>query len=488
MAEQLDREGTQGDRAEQGEPDLGAAPVPASRTGAVPRVGVVLAAGRSERLHLVTGGGSKALVRLGGLSLVERAVLNLLSSGIERVVVVVGYHAGPVGAVVARIAPGRVRTVHAERWELGNGASLAAAASAVAGERLFALVTADHVFGQGVLRDLLQTGRPAVLVDRAPHPVVWAEGTRVREVDGAAHGFGKHLDEPGVDCGAFLLPASVFEHQRLAAARGDWSLAGAVAAQAQACPLAVVPVAPRGWWQDVDTPQDLDRARRLLRRSLGGPRDGPVSHALNRPISTRLSMALAPLRPSPDLVSWVAFVVALAAAWLLGGRHGLAGGVLAQVASVVDGVDGELARLQFRAGPWGAMLDGVLDRLGDAALLGGLAVWAGANGASAGVTLLAVAAVAGSLLSMSSKDRIAALALPPAPEHAIGYLLAGRDGRLLLVALAGIAGRPVAGLAAVAVTSFAALAVRLVAVRRTVRHGARGAPVRPQRDGQAPRR
>jgi CTP:molybdopterin cytidylyltransferase MocA len=35
-------------------------------------VGVVLAAGRSERIRSITGGGSKALLRLGGLSLVER--------------------------------------------------------------------------------------------------------------------------------------------------------------------------------------------------------------------------------------------------------------------------------------------------------------------------------------------------------------------------------------------------------------------------------
>jgi hypothetical protein len=32
----------------------------------LPRVGVVLAAGRSERLASVTGGGSTALLRLGG--------------------------------------------------------------------------------------------------------------------------------------------------------------------------------------------------------------------------------------------------------------------------------------------------------------------------------------------------------------------------------------------------------------------------------------
>ena len=34
--------------------------------------GEVLAAGRSERIRSITGGGSKAQLRLGGLSLVER--------------------------------------------------------------------------------------------------------------------------------------------------------------------------------------------------------------------------------------------------------------------------------------------------------------------------------------------------------------------------------------------------------------------------------
>ena len=38
-------------------------PTPPSR---LPQVGVVLAAGRSQRLESVTGGGSKALLRLGG--------------------------------------------------------------------------------------------------------------------------------------------------------------------------------------------------------------------------------------------------------------------------------------------------------------------------------------------------------------------------------------------------------------------------------------
>jgi CTP:molybdopterin cytidylyltransferase MocA len=142
----------------------------------LPRVGVVLAAGRSERLESVTGGGSKALLRLGGLSLVERAVRTLLARGLERVLVVVGHDAGPVAAVVGRRGRGRVRAVYADRWRDGNGASLAAVHGAVAGEALFVLVTADHVLAEGALDRLLGTGAPAVLVDAAPDRAAWGRG------------------------------------------------------------------------------------------------------------------------------------------------------------------------------------------------------------------------------------------------------------------------------------------------------------------------
>src|SRR5512132_3103153 len=135
-------------RASFPDPAEGVRPDPA-RSG-LPRVGVVLAAGQSQRLASVTGGGSKALLRLGGLSLVERAVRSLLAAGLERVVVV-RHDAGPVATVVGRLGRGRVRVVYADRWADGNGASLAAVQGEVEGEALFALVTADHVFGEGGL-------------------------------------------------------------------------------------------------------------------------------------------------------------------------------------------------------------------------------------------------------------------------------------------------------------------------------------------------
>jgi 1L-myo-inositol 1-phosphate cytidylyltransferase / CDP-L-myo-inositol myo-inositolphosphotransferase len=430
------------------------------------RVGVVLAAGRSQRLASVTGGGSKALLRLGGLSLVERAVRTLLAVGLERVLVVVGHDAGPVATVVGRLGRDRVKVVYADRWADGNGASLAAVRGEVQGEALFVLVTADHLFGEGALERLLAAGAPAVLIDAAPDQPAWAEGTRVRVVDQAVVAFGKQLDAPAIDCGAFLLPPEVFACQQLAAAEGDHSLAGAVTRLAQTRPLRAVVLPARCWWLDVDTPEDVRAARVALRCSLGKDADGPVSRWLNRPLSTRLSMLLAPLRPAPDLVSLVAFALGLAGAALLAASQGLAGGLLVHASSVADGVDGEVARLQLRGGPRGALLDGLLDRVGDAAILAGLGLWALDGHTARGVLMLTVAATTGALLSMASKDRAAALGLPPAPERALGWLLGGRDGRLLLVAVGAVLGAPVAALAAVTATSALSLGLRVLFLRR----------------------
>jgi phosphatidylglycerophosphate synthase len=356
--------------------------------------------------------------------------------------------------------------VYADRWADGNGASLAAVEDAVAGELLFVLVTADHLFGEGGLDRLLAAGGPAVLIDPAPDRPAWAEGTRVRVVDGAVVAFGKHLEEPAIDCGAFLLPPEVFGRRRQAASEGDHSLAGAVTRLAQTRPLRAVALPVGCWWQDVDTPQDVRAARMALRRSLGKDADGPVSRLLNRPVSTRLSMLLAPLRPAPDLVSLVAFALGLAGAALLAAGQGLAGALLVHAASVTDGVDGEVARLQLRGGPRGALLDGVLDRVGDAAILAGLGLWALEGHDGRGVLVCTVAATTGALLSMASKDRAAALGLPRAPERALGWLLGGRDGRLLLVAVGALLGAPLATLAAVTATSALSLGLRVAFLRR----------------------
>jgi phosphatidylglycerophosphate synthase len=145
----------------------------------------------------------------------------------------------------------------------------------------------------------------------------------------------------------------------------------------------------------------------------------------------------------------------------------MAGAVCTHLMSLLDGMDGEAARLQQRARPEGALLDGVLDRLGDAAVITGLAVWAAATGAIVAATAIGLAAGASTLsaLSMATKDRVVALGLPMAPESRLALLLGGRDARLLFITVAALAARPVWGLIAIIVTSGITLISRLLLVR-----------------------
>jgi CDP-L-myo-inositol myo-inositolphosphotransferase len=124
----------------------------------------------------------------------------------------------------------------------------------------------------------------------------------------------------------------------------------------------------------------------------------------------------------------------------------IAGGVLVQLASVVDGVDGEIARASLRASPYGGFLDSVLDRAGDAAVLVGLAVAAGLDTAS---YALFAAALFGTLqVPYIRASYEAAFGRPlPASLYRLG---AGRDVRLLLIAVFAIALQPFLALAVTA--------------------------------------
>jgi 1L-myo-inositol 1-phosphate cytidylyltransferase / CDP-L-myo-inositol myo-inositolphosphotransferase len=410
----------------------------------VPRFGVVLAAGRSERLSPITGGRSKALMLLGGMTLLERAVRALQAGGIRDVLVVAGYEAELVELAVEGMDG--VRVVRAADWELGNGASLAAVEPDLRDEPLFAVLCGDHVFAGGALDGLLRAGQPAVLIDPSPDPDAWSEGTRVRVEAGVVRGFGKHLPEPGIDCGAFLLGPELFDAHRRAAAEADHSLAGAATEMTHGRTIRAVPIPPEAWWQDVDTPNDLLRARGLVRRSLAKSTDGPVSRHVNRPVSTRITMALAPLRIHPDLLSLLFFVVGMWAAWSLSAGRAVVGGLLVQAASVLDGVDGETARLRGIASPRGAMLDSVLDRMVDAAVVAGLGLWIWTDPSRLfRAMIITLASVGWAALALGAKETwpaIPALERPPDIERRLGLLLGGRDGRSLVIAACAVASRP----------------------------------------------
>ena len=84
----------------------------------------------------------------------------------------------------------------------------------MAGEESFVLVCGDHVFSDGSLEDLVRSHAPAALVDPAPSRDAWEEGTRVVARGSRAVEFAKGIDQPAVDCGAFLLQSPRHPHHQ----------------------------------------------------------------------------------------------------------------------------------------------------------------------------------------------------------------------------------------------------------------------------------
>ena len=118
------------------------------------------------------------------------------------------------------------------------------------------------------------------------------------------------------------------------------------------------------------TPSERRAAERKLFQSLRKPVDGPVSRWINRSLSLSVTRLLLDTDVTPNQMTVVAtvFGVAGVAAVLSSTWTGVAvGAVLVQLQSVLDGCDGEIARLKFQTSTFGAWLDNVLDDLVNAA-------------------------------------------------------------------------------------------------------------------------
>lgn len=113
---------------------------------------------------------------------------------------------------------------------------------------------------------------------------------------------------------------------------------------------------------------DIPSVERRLLRTTGKPTDGLVSRNLNRPISRSISRLLVQTQITPNQISFLVLGVLAGGTWTVsrGTPQGFVLGVLLfHLASVLDGCDGEIARLKFLESRRGAWLDTSVDLLGN---------------------------------------------------------------------------------------------------------------------------
>jgi CDP-L-myo-inositol myo-inositolphosphotransferase len=420
-----------------------------NRSPRLVRTCLIIAAGQGTRLR--PRGDVKPLVPLLGVSLIERVIRSAMESGLEEFCVVTGYQGERVAEFLRRLSQRlgvAIDVIHNDEWRQENGLSVARGRAAI--HEPFILLMADHLFDPRIIEALRQQSIADADVVLAVDPVVDGplididDATKVSVEDGYITAIGKNLTAyDAIDTGIFLCTPAVFsavDHVRGTDRHGQTALSAAIqllADRHRARALAV-----REFWIDVDDGRAYKRAERALLDSLRSKRtDGPVSRWLNRPISARLSSLLVRTPVTPNEISFSAFVLALisSALFAAGGYRRLAlGGVIAQSASVLDGSDGEVARLKYLSSDFGRWFDAVLDRYADAMLLFGLTWHAYRRKASPWVVPIGFLAVVGSFMVSYTADKHDSLM----ENRATSGLRVGRDVRILVISAGALANQP----------------------------------------------
>jgi len=347
---------------------------------------VILAAGKGERLSKgksKLNAKPKPLIPLLGLSLLERAILSAKESGIYDFVIVVGYRSEEVVKYVEekqnRLGL-NIDFVENEEWEKGNGLSVLKARETLK-EEDFVLLMCDHVFDSSILKELLEYAknreRKCVLcVDEPENVFDLEDATKILLERNKPNAIGKGIKNyNAVDCGIFYCTAEMLDALEAEIGKGKYELSDAVQCLIDCDKLEVFDIGGRRFWCDIDTQESLEYAKNKMLKSLEKPTDGIISKCINRKISKRITARIVNTNLTPTQITIISFIMALAsAAFFLLGEHKylVIGGILAQASSIIDGCDGEVARLKFLTTDYGAFVDSILDRYADGIMIFGL--------------------------------------------------------------------------------------------------------------------
>ncbi len=396
---------------------------------------LIIASGEGRRIRSASSS-PKPLIPLLGLSLIERVILTAKKAGFKDFLVVVGYK----GDVIKdKLRDGKrygVKILYIDNphWKEENGVTVLKAESFI--KENFILLMADHILDYRILERLKERAdRGNILcVDRNPKDYIdLAEATKVKIKDGKIEEIGKNLScWDAIDTGVFLLSPKIFPALRKSIERGDSTLSGGIKILAREEGVEAVDVEGK-FWIDVDTREDLEKAEKILLAQTGKLTDGFISRNINRPLSRRITKILISTTLTPNMVSFLSFVVCVVSSLFLaiGNYWGfLVGGIFAQVASILDGCDGEIATLKFQESEYGAWFDASLDRYADALILLGMSIGEFKITANVGIWIAGFFALIGSFMNSYTATKYDSIFKFKRKRM---FFRLGRDTRLFLI-------------------------------------------------------
>ncbi len=192
--------------------------------------------------------------------------------------------------------------------------------------------------------------------------------------------------------------------------------------------------------------------------------DGYISRHINRKLSEPMARLLAKTGVTPNQITWASFSIALLSfiSFIFG--QNIAAGLLVQLSSIVDGIDGSLARRKGVTSEFGGFLDSVLDRYADILIVLGLTLWSLSHETYPGIWLAGLLAITGIICISYTRARIS-----PNHRHLFdrGFKsLASRDIRLFLIMLGAVIGQAYFCLIVIAVLTNIVVFYRLIYMYR----------------------
>ena len=163
--------------------------------------------------------------------------------------------------------------------------------------------------------------------------------------------------------------------------------------------------------------------------------DGLVSKYINRPFSRPLTKLILRLWPNcnPNLISIISALTGIIGSIFFFMNFPFLGGIFVQLASIIDGSDGEVARANGRTSFFGGFFDSVMDRYVDVFIFISLTFY------SLNILLITHAFLLG-IITITGAYSISYTAAKVELKEGINFsrTIQGRDTRLFLVFLAGI--------------------------------------------------
>jgi len=411
---------------------------------------LIIAAGEGSRLS--NRGDSKPLVPLLGVPLIERVILNANKVGLRNFYIVTGYNGEKVRKHLDQFSQSRDITINHlinEEWERQNGLSVLKAKGQI--KENFILLMADHIFNENILARLMKTenddSEVRLAVDyNIDNTMVDVEDVTKVLVDGNDRivDIGKDIKEYNAyDTGIFHCSPVIFEALKESVANGDTSLSGGMKRLAKNKKARTFDI-KENYWIDVDDEKAFKKAESSLLINLKKVSDGPISRYFNRPISTKISKLLLKKKITPNQISLSSFLFSLLGTlfFFLGGYLNLMiGGILAQISSIIDGCDGEIARLKFQTSEFGGWFDAVLDRYADAFLLFGLTYYLYLPSNNFLYLLVGFLAIIGAFMNSYTADKYDGL-MKKRITSGKHYFRMGRDVRMFIIFLGALINQP----------------------------------------------